>query len=666
MPFDNTPKMFRPEHLRHSPENPHSVQHGGTTETAAPPPVSVVVDPDGNDAGNEIQLVTVDAASGVFRLTFAGKTTVDLPYNDSAANVQIALEDLSSIGVGNIGVTGNAGGPYTVEFKGIFADAPQSLLIADSTSLVSANAVQQVAINSNKGTFTVTFNGDTTTTLSPNLSAEQFIGALQNLHSIGQGNIDVTIPEPNVYDLEFIGTLGNKAQSLMTVDSSQLIAENEIQTVAFADYPSLVGSGGTFTVTFNGQTTGALAYNISPANLQTAMQGLSSIGAGNILVYQDPDQAVGVYYWFEFVGTLMRATQPLCSINTSGLLNAPSINQIVLHNTVGGTFTLTFLGSTTGNIAYNASAATVQTALENLVSIGIGNVTVNAVTVGSLPGYTFSLPTPLFDRSSVFTFSAAGLVGANRKDNFTITGATGGTFQIAFENGPGSRNTSTALAYNTDSTTVQAALQAMPLLGTGNILVTDPPGGPFVSEMVGALASQDVFGSFIMIGAGLTGPNPWVYTSEAVQGGPGWIAGAGPPYGNVSNRLQNGFVPTMAFTVVHHGVTGISTVSSVTTGHSGTAIVTRVHAGSTGDNCVQKITALVAQGNFKLASPLSFTAPISITESSASEIQELLEDLEDIGVGNVTVTGPRTGPWTVTFVGSLAAQSMFTLVPLRA
>lgn len=42
----------------------------------------------------------------------------------------------------------------------------------------------------------------------------------------------------------------------------------------------------------------------------------------------------------------------------------------------GGTFTLTFSGQTTGNIAYNAAASAVQTALEALSNITPGDVTV--------------------------------------------------------------------------------------------------------------------------------------------------------------------------------------------------------------------------------------------------------------------------------------------------
>ncbi|MGW4119889.1 hypothetical protein [Nocardia sp. NPDC004711] len=51
---------------------------------------------------------------GTFPLTFNGQTASGIAYNATAAAVQTALEALSSIGAGNVTVTGSAGGPYTV------------------------------------------------------------------------------------------------------------------------------------------------------------------------------------------------------------------------------------------------------------------------------------------------------------------------------------------------------------------------------------------------------------------------------------------------------------------------------------------------------------------------------------------------------------------------
>jgi hypothetical protein len=62
----------------------------------------------------------------------------------------------------------------------------------------------------------------------------------------------------------------------------------------------------------------------------------------------------------------------------AGEFLVPPVNEIqtVTNDATGGTFTLTFGGSTTGPIAFDADAATVQAALEGLASIGAGNVTV--------------------------------------------------------------------------------------------------------------------------------------------------------------------------------------------------------------------------------------------------------------------------------------------------
>ncbi len=52
----------------------------------------------------------------------------------------------------------------------------------------------------------------------------------------------------------------------------------------------------------------------------------------------------------------------------------PSQTIMIYGQPTGGTFTLSFNGSTTSSIAYNATASTVQTALEGLASVGTGKV----------------------------------------------------------------------------------------------------------------------------------------------------------------------------------------------------------------------------------------------------------------------------------------------------
>jgi Flp pilus assembly protein TadG len=67
---------------------------------------------------NEVDVVTRSGSSN-FTLTFGGSTTSpSLSSSASASAVQTALQNLTSIGSGNVTVSGNSGGPYTVTFVG--------------------------------------------------------------------------------------------------------------------------------------------------------------------------------------------------------------------------------------------------------------------------------------------------------------------------------------------------------------------------------------------------------------------------------------------------------------------------------------------------------------------------------------------------------------------
>jgi prepilin-type N-terminal cleavage/methylation domain-containing protein len=85
---------------------------------------------------NEVQLITLTGATGGhFTLTFDGETTsCEIAYNapasiaDGGGSVQHALQAcLAKLGTGDVVVSGNAGGPYTVTFEGAYGgmDVPQ-------------------------------------------------------------------------------------------------------------------------------------------------------------------------------------------------------------------------------------------------------------------------------------------------------------------------------------------------------------------------------------------------------------------------------------------------------------------------------------------------------------------------------------------------------------
>lgn len=86
-------------------------------------------------ATDEVQVVTVaDATGGTFTLTYSGQTTSAIAYNATAAALTEALEELSNIGEGDIGV-GRSGSVYTVSFMGSLADTNVAQLTADDSSL---------------------------------------------------------------------------------------------------------------------------------------------------------------------------------------------------------------------------------------------------------------------------------------------------------------------------------------------------------------------------------------------------------------------------------------------------------------------------------------------------------------------------------------------------
>lgn len=80
-------------------------------------------------------------------------------------------------------------------------------------------------------------------------------------------------------------------------------------------------------------------------------------------------------------------------------------------NPTGGTFTLTYSGQTTSDLAYNASATDVQTALEALSNLAPGDVTVTATKAGGPYTITFSSAYLSANPGVAATASGANLTG---------------------------------------------------------------------------------------------------------------------------------------------------------------------------------------------------------------------------------------------------------------
>lgn len=93
-----------------------------------------------NNAGtNEQQTITFSAAivSGSYKLVFRGQTTATISTYTAAA-AQAALEALTTIGTGNISVTGTtASGPFTAAFQGALAGIDQPAISSTANTLMA-------------------------------------------------------------------------------------------------------------------------------------------------------------------------------------------------------------------------------------------------------------------------------------------------------------------------------------------------------------------------------------------------------------------------------------------------------------------------------------------------------------------------------------------------
>jgi hypothetical protein len=98
----------------------------GTTRFARVEAQGPVID------NNQTGTITGGPTGGTFTLTYKGQTTAGIAYNAAASAVQTALIALSTIGAGNVTVSGSAGGPYTITFTGTLA--------TDTTALTASGA----------------------------------------------------------------------------------------------------------------------------------------------------------------------------------------------------------------------------------------------------------------------------------------------------------------------------------------------------------------------------------------------------------------------------------------------------------------------------------------------------------------------------------------------
>jgi hypothetical protein len=242
----------------------------------------------------------------------------------------------------------------------------------------------------------------------------------------------------------------------------------------------------------------------NPDYFTVTSDGIGSIGVDYVDLNTDPDEAI-VYAFVDFKPRLPEGF----TIWASGLtpprgiilddvrarfspedgklrtIIAGPVNEKQTV-TIAGDGTLTFSGQTTATIGTSTTRDQLLAALEGLSNIAVGDVFVSGATV-------------------------------NEKQTITIGGgATGGTFPLTFDG----QTTSPELTRNATPSLVKAALQALSNIGSGDVSVTGPTGGPWIVEFTGALAGTNV-PQMTTSAANLTGGTPTAAVTTTQAGSTG-------------------------------------------------------------------------------------------------------------------------------------------------
>ncbi len=232
----------------------------------------------------ETQTVGIGSRGGAVSLSFDGQDTPALPDRATAAQVREALEGLPNLAPGDVQVTGSAGGPWTVKFGGSLAgqNVPQISGVGSE--------VQQLAVMSRDflgapggGSFTLSFEGDTTGPIPFNASAAMVQTELEELEGIAPG--DVLVSEGpaslDVFRVAFTGSLAETDVPPLVADGSGLTGVD----AAFASV-QVLGDGGSELVNRTPKQGGALSFDGSKPSCPNS----SKVGSGEIVtpVLKDP------------------------------------------------------------------------------------------------------------------------------------------------------------------------------------------------------------------------------------------------------------------------------------------------------------------------------------------------------------------------------------------
>jgi hypothetical protein len=343
---------------------------------------------------------------------------------DAAAN--FVIDQPVSLPGGTL-ILNNSGGGFTQAPAAPITAATLTIttLDADVTLTDAGNAVGSLgSVNLGSGGFVFSNNS----------------GATLTLGAITAGDVNITNQGAAI---AVTGPIAASVNNVQLTGTS--LTQSAVQSVAVS------GGAGTFTLTFNGQTTGPIAFNATAAAVQFSLQNLSTVGAGNVTVTGSAGN-----YSITFTGALAltplqvaasgsggaSASTTVASITAAGnvgpiadsmtfgaaikSLNVPGYIFLSPY-TSGSAVTVGDSAAPSGLVVNNASLAFLSASFLDVGRTLSNNVTAGAIKVGTANVPTFSLNLDangtITQDGLVTVRSGTGSLDLNAGGNIDLTGA---------------------------------------------------------------------------------------------------------------------------------------------------------------------------------------------------------------------------------------------------
>jgi RHS repeat-associated protein len=402
-------------------------------------------------------------------------------------------------------------------------------------------------------------------------------------------------------------------------------AADAVQDVRLTGSPA----GGTFTLTFNSQTTGGIAYNASAATVQSAVEALTSVGSGNVVVTDAP----GGGWEVRFAGTMAAQYQVQVTADGSGLTGGTSTGVAVSTISQGGN---------TGDVAAVTDPRGLVT---RTYADALGR------TVRTVEDFTDGQVTDSSDKTTGYTYNAAGqtsltayLTGGGGQTTAWVYGVTTADSGIDSNDVVGAtkwpdKSTGAASSSEEDTVTVNALGETATATDRNGTTHT------YTYDVLGRVVADAV----TTLGSGVDGAVRRIETAYDGQGNPylvtSYDAASGGSVVNQVERVYNGLGQLTAEYQEHGGAVNTST----------TPVVQYAYSEMAGGANHSRPTSVTYPDGYTVAYNYASGVDDSTSRlSSLSDTTGTLEAYSYLGLGTVVI---RSHPQAtdLTYVGSTGA-----------